>query len=535
MKRISKASLISLLSLAVLMGAAVPAAKASTTSRKSVRTVQSVNRRHGRVYGTRRVRKMIKGGYPIYSSTALRGRVGNTSSYKYSNIESSQAAKIGGRTYYHITADGRSLGWVSSKAMQKNVISVAHNIDMFYGNIGDWQKTIDAVNYATDGTGTYVPWKYVTPSKRRISLAKKGTTHVTYSYGKAHAAANFTVRRNETENDGKENNGFDDFGLHGYIFHLPWAVPTGHSRNWTGHFHNETHDTLFHSKKGKRVTWRTRLFQPSFLSVSRDNRGKDPNAILPRHPEGMAVGGGWAYSTYLTNRDTTRARIIAFNLNKFRSHRSHFAIQDFAKMSASQARRYAKSGYIKVGPEIKVGHGQMLTYAGGHLYLLADNMKYYKNYNEMMEISPRTLCVTRISDFNAMDRYFHYAQMTSSNTMYALSDNGAKGFEEIWKITRKGAGRPWKAKIVSEMSKRLINRGPIQGMAVHGNHIILATNDRTATIQFYPNGNCRKRAKVINHSNYRTRRETEGIAYNNGHLYQQMNLRGEFLTTNNLK
>ena len=528
MKKIIKGSLLSFLSLAVLMGLAVPAAKASTTSRKSVRTVQSVNRRHGRIYGTRRVRKMIKGGYPIYSSTALRGRVGNTSSYKYSNIESSQAAKIGGRTYYHITADGRSLGWVSSKAMQKNVISVAHNIDMVHGDRGDWQKTIDAVNYATDGTGTYVPWKYVTPSKRRVSLAKKGTSRVTYSYGKARATANFTVRREDVEDDWDENNSYDDTGFHGYIFHLPWAVPTGHSRNWTGHYHNETRDTVFHStnKKGKRVTWRTRLFQPSFLSVSRDNRGKDPNAILPRHPEGMAVGGGWAYSTYLTNRDTTRARIIAFNLNKLRNH---FAIQDFAKMSASQARRYAKSGYIKVGSEIKVGHGQMLTYAGGHLYLLADNMKYYKNYNEMMEISPRTLCLTRISDFNSYDSYLHYAQMTSNNTRYALEDNG------IYRLTRKYIGGPWRIKKVSEMKKGLINRGPIQGMAIHGNHIILATNDRTATIKFYPNGNYRKKARVINHSSYNTRRETEGLAYSGGRLYQQMNLRGEFLTTRNLK
>ena len=532
MKKIIKGSLLSFLSLAVLMGLAVPAAKASTTSRKSVRTVQSVNRRHGHVYGTRRVRKIIKGGYPIYSSTALRGRVGNTSSYKYSNIESSQAAKIGGRTYYHITADGRSLGWVSSKAMQKNVISVAHNIDMVHGYGGDKQATMDAVNYATDGTGTYRPWSVVKPSVRYVSAKKTGSHHVTYSYGRAHASANFVVRSKKADDTGDK---IKYFHGKGYVFHLPWAVPTGHSRNWTGHYYNETRDTVIHSSKGKRVTWRTRLFQPSFLSVSRDNRGKDPNAILPRHPEGMAVGGGWAYSTYLTNRNKSRARIIAFNLNKFRSHRSHFAIQDFAKRSARKARKYAKSGYIKVGPEIKAGHGQMLTYASGHLYLLADSLKNNKTMNEMLEISPRTLCVTRISDFNAMDRYFHYAQMTSSNTMYALSDNGAYGFEEIWKITRKGAGRPWKAKIVSEMKKELINKGPIQGMAVHGNHIILATNDRTATIQFYPNGNCRKRAKVINHSNYRTRRETEGIAYNNGHLYQQMNLRGEFLTTNNLK
>ena len=196
MKKISKASLISLLSVAVLMGVAVPAAKASTNSTNSVKTVQSVNRhrRHGHVYGTRRVRKMIKGGYPIYSSTALRGRVGNTSSYKYSNIESSQAAKIGGRTYYHITADGRSLGWVSSKAMQKNVISVAHNIDMVHGYGGDKQATMDAVNYATDSTGTYRPWSVVKPSVRYVSAKKTGSHHGTYSYGRAHASANFVVR-----------------------------------------------------------------------------------------------------------------------------------------------------------------------------------------------------------------------------------------------------------------------------------------------------------------------------------------------------
>lgn len=631
MNKRTKATLVSFLSVAVLLGLAAPTADASTESTHSVNATVSVNkhakkshkrlhrvkkharkakkskksrkhvrksRRHAKkskkrikhvkkhskrvakktkaalkakTFKTSRVRKMLRGNFPIFTSTALKSQAGNTTDYKDGYIESDRTAKIGGKTYYHITVDGRSMGWVSSDAMDKNVMSVAPNVDMaakvtavrHYGPktytthmAAFSQDTRDAINYATDGTGTYIPWNnkniHVSvnnTNKSSVSNAKPGTYRVNYSYGNAHASTNFVVRPASQDStsaniDANANGGKGkSVYKHSFIFHKTWAVPTGHSSNWVAsrHFHNETHDTVVPSKKGTHVTWRTRLFQPTFLSVSHDNKGKDPNAVLPLHPEGMAVGNGWAYSTYLTNRAGDRARIIAFNLNVLRNH---YGIQNLNSISMKNFKQYAKA--IKVGPEIKAGHGQMLTYANGRLYLLADNLKNFKSSNKMLEIDPNTLGVTRISDFSADNfysaRYFHYAEMADSNTMYALSSNDSHGFTEVWKITRNGAGSGWTSRCIGLLRhKLLIPSGPVQGMAINqnGHKIYLATNDQTATISI-PTGGAsqmkgfKNNSRVLNHSDYNTHRETEGLAYDNGTLYQQMNLRGEFLTTHDL-
>lgn len=300
--------------------------------------------------------------------------------FKHGNIEANQTAKSSsGATYYHIAVDGHQAGWVNANFVLKNALKTAGSVNLVRNGSYNW-NTRDAVSFATNGSGTYIPASQVRPSRSSINCGRPGTTKVTYRYGKAQRTINVTVRSDEEE-------GYADSTRkspigHGYI--SSWhGKSRKSSRNFNArhHFRPETKSNTYRSKG---LNFTTRLFQPTRLSLTQNMRN---SAFLRSDPESVAVSNGWMYTLYYKNTTDSRARIVAYNLRAL----GRFESQYINNCSYGKFKHLA--GAIKVGPEIKAGHGQAFSATNGHLYIVADNnkLKNSEQSDELIQVDKNTL------------------------------------------------------------------------------------------------------------------------------------------------
>src|SRR5699024_7259736 len=89
-------------------------------------------------------------------------------------------------------------GWVSQNFFGRNQISVAQDVSLVHNSNYSF-PTRDAINYATDGQGTSINPDKVNVSHSSVSSSRAGTTNVDYSYGRAKASVNVTVRSDTNE------------------------------------------------------------------------------------------------------------------------------------------------------------------------------------------------------------------------------------------------------------------------------------------------------------------------------------------------
>lgn len=455
------------------------------------------------------------GNYGVYSrfTSGPSHRVASMNNFKHGNIEANQTAKSSsGATYYHIAVDGHQAGWVNANFVLKNALKTAGSVNLVRNGSYNW-NTRDAVSFATNGSGTYIPASQVRPSRSSINCGRPGTTKVTYRYGKAQRTINVTVRSDEEE-------GYADSTRkspigHGYI--SSWhGKSRKSSRNFNArhHFRPETKSNTYRSKG---LNFTTRLFQPTRLSLTQNMRN---SAFLRSDPESVAVSNGWMYTLYYKNTTDSRARIVAYNLRAL----GRFESQYINNCSYGKFKHLA--GAIKVGPEIKAGHGQAFSATNGHLYIVADNnkLKNSEQSDELIQVDKNTLQVQRVSSFKITNdytaRYIHNATMGDDNTIYALFHNGGYGCYEIYQV--KKSGNAWKPTEIGAINSNLSN-SPIQGFTYSAkkHQFYIAVNDGIFRV--------RKDGKILSTHKYHTKRETEGLSANNNTLYEMLNQRAELL------
>lgn len=463
------------------------------------------------------------GNYAIYHNVSKKGPSGafsNTKYFKHGQIQSKKYVSTKKGNFWYIIVDGRNVGWVSQNFFARNQISVAQDVSLVHNSNYSF-PTRDAINYATDGQGTAINPDKVNVSHSSVSSSRAGTTKVDYSYGRAKASVNVTVRSDTNE-------GITSAGAS--VKSGPKAVHTwnggskGSSRNWN-QAHGYRSETSSNSYSGNGMTLRTRLFQPRFVSLGY-GQAADAMGQVGVIPEGITVNDGIFTASMYTSSSDSRGHLVSYNLNAIKNK---YAAQNLTTMGWSTFRSYANN--IKVSPYIKLGHGQSLGSSSSYIYVLANNNKTANSTasEEIMQVRKSDMKINKIwtvktwNGSSAYPRYFHNATFVGDNTMYALFHNGGRHQYEYWKLTRNGD--TWTPEEIGATQSNFVTGSPVQGFAYDSNHnqFYIGFNDYIFCVA--ANGTY----KGGHHFN--TRREIEGLSVSGSTLYTELAQRAELMTT----
>lgn len=458
--------------------------------------------------------------YAIYHNVSSKGPSGkftSTKYFKYGQIQSKKYVSTKKGTYWDIYVDGRHVGWVNQNFFARNKISVANDVSLV--NNSDYNfNPKDAINYVTDSRGTAINPSKVSVNYKSINSGNAGTTKVNYTYKKAHAWVNVTVRDNEEEG----NNSATVSPQKGFKTVSSWKGSSkGSSRNWNAahHYTSETRANTFKGTNG--LTLKTRLFQPRFVSLGY-NQAADAMGQVGVIPEGITVNNNIFVASMYSNSSDDHGHLVSYNLNHVKSKT---AAQNLTTMKWSTFRSYAQN--IKVSPYIKMGHGQSLGSSKNYIYVMANNNKYSNGpqSEEILQIRKSDMKINKIWTFRIADnRYIHNATFVGDNTMYALFHNGGHGYYEYWKLTRNGD--EWNAEEVGATNGNFVSNSPVQGFAYGNGNFYIGFNDNIFKVA--------ENGKAESHHKFNTRREIEGMSVSGSKLYVEFAQRSE-LTVGNAK
>lgn len=108
---------------------------------------------------------------------------------------------MGKSKYYFVWIDGHKAGWLNQRAFLRNKINVVKKISLV-NNPHYSFPTKDAINFATDSTGTVVDPNKVEASQNEVSSNNAGEHRITFTYGKACAHSVVEVRGDAQEGVG---------------------------------------------------------------------------------------------------------------------------------------------------------------------------------------------------------------------------------------------------------------------------------------------------------------------------------------------
>lgn len=290
--------------------------------------------------------KMINGNsnYRIYQGMTHRGPVGSVGlarTFKYGNFQASAVKKVGKSKYYFVWIDGHKAGWLNQRVFLRNKISVVKKISLVNNPYYSF-PTKDAINFATDSTGTVVNPNKVKASQDEV-LSNSASEHkITFTYGKAHAHTVVEVR-----GDAQEGVGVADKPEQTGKSASSWFKHYRTSGNW-GKGASYAPETKPHVLKSGSFKLKTYFYQPATLSQGRSQTG-----MVGPVPEGMTISNGSMYATMYKSSHNTRAHIVAY---KLKNVPNRYIMQKLPWLPWGQFTRLASK--IKISPYIKLGHGQ---------------------------------------------------------------------------------------------------------------------------------------------------------------------------------
>ncbi len=432
-------------------------------------------------------------------------------------LKSKQYVSTKKGNYWNIIVDGREVGWVSQNFFARNKISVAKEVSLIKNSDYGF-PTRDAINYVTDGQGTAVDPDKVSVSKTYVSTQP---STVNYSYGKAKASVNISVRDNADSEMGEVTKQPQK----GFKTTTTWnGGSKGSSRNWNAahHYTSETSSNTFSSNG---LTLRTRLFQPRFLSLGYGQAG-DKMGQVGVIPEGMTVNGNDFVTSLYSSDSDQHGHLALYNLGAIKSK---YAAQNLTTMNWSTFKSYANN--IKVSPYIKLGHGQSLGSSSNYIYVLANDNKYNNGpkSEEVMQIRKSDMCINKIwtvktwNKGNAEDsRYYQNAVVVDDHTMYGLYHDTEKHRYEYWKLSRTGDN--WYSQLVGVTDGDFVNNGaPVQGFTYdsQNNNFYISFNDLIFKVAY--DGTLKQSYQ------FKSGREVEGISISDNKLYVNLAQRAELL------
>ncbi|MDD6407363.1 MAG: SH3-like domain-containing protein [Lactobacillus equicursoris] len=458
----------------------------------------------------------------IYSKVSAKGpskKVSSTKYFKTSKIQVSASKKTKKGYYDYMYANGRPVGWVKESWFLKNKISAAGNVYLVKGD-NSFDKR-DALNYAVDSRGNVI-----NPNSVQASVSGD---KLTYSYGKIKKTVNLYHVDNPNS------------GIHPEVSTQkgPKEVAStrshsGSSAKWNAR-NNYGVETSSNSWTSGGLTLKTNLWEPRNLSLE-GNGFQQVGPVM----EGMAVNGGWAYSSWYASAGATdvanpKGNIVAFNLSKINKYKAQYLSPRnylYNQLSFKNFERYSQN--LKVSPYIKLGHGQSLGASGKYIYVLANRNKlpggqsngFYSE--EILQLKKSNLQLNKIwsikVDVGTSARYFHNAAFAGDGTMYGLFHNGGSQNYEYWKLNL--VGNTWKVTKVTGTSGNFVKQNssasPVQGLAYGNGHFYVAFNNLLFKVK--ENG---KYEKTWKHT---TNREIEGLSVSGSKLYVQLAQRGEILS-----
>ena len=453
--------------------------------------------------------------FGIYQRLTRRGPacwIGSTRTFRHGNFQASAERKIGKTKYNYVWIDGHRAGWVNQRAFLRNKISVAHGISLVKNPNYDF-STRDAINFATDKSGTVIKPCKVNISEDKITTNEAGLYPVTYSYGKAKAHVTVEIRSDDNEGIVKA----DKTPQPGARSATSWFKHFKTSGHWGKSFAPETKS---HTLKSGEFHLKTYFYQPAILS-----RSGMHNGLVGPVPEGLAVSRGTAYTTMYSSPHNMRSHIVAYKLNQIPNR---YIMQKLRWMSWNKFTRLAS--HVKVSPYIKTGHGQAFSATKKYLYVIANDhlLKNTLNSEEIMQISKKNLRIKRIWSFKIWNngandgRYIHNAVFINDHTFIAEYHRLTDHRFEYWEVTRNGDS--WIPKeIGATKGDFMFNNSPVQGMTYDKKRkqIYLAFNDYLFKLN--------RKGRVLDTGSFHTGREFEGICVNGNHFYAELAQRPELL------
>ncbi|EEJ72795.1 hypothetical protein [Lactobacillus ultunensis] len=461
--------------------------------------------------------KMINGeSYGIYEKLTRKGPrvwMASTTTFRYGNYQASIEKKVGRTKYDFVWIDGHRAGWVNQRAFLRSKIAVVHDISLVKNPDYDF-PTRDAINFATDASGTVIEPSKVKVSKSKITSNKASKYRVKYSYGKAHAYTTVRVRKNINEG----------------LAHANKTPQSGESASsWFKHYKTSGNwgkgasyapETKPHTIKSGNFKLKTYFYQLATLS-----QGNSFTGMVGPLPEGMAVSNGLMYATMYNAPQNTRAHIVAYRFNQIPNR---YIMQKLPWLPWRKFLRLAPP--IKVSPLIKTGHGQAFGATNKYLYVIANNhlLRNCSDSEELMQISKQDLQIKKIWTFkiwngNSNDgRYVHNAVFVNDKKFIAEYHSATNHRFEYWEVTRHG--NSWKpVEIGATKGEFMRNDSPVQRMAYNRKkkQIYLAFNDYLFKLK--------RNGKVLDSAHFHTGREFEGICVNDGYLYAELAQRPELL------
>lgn len=150
---------------------------------------------------------------------------------------------------------------------------------------------------------------------------------------------------------------------------------SGSSAKWNARNHYGV-ETSSNSWTSGGLTLRTNLWEPRNLSLE-GNGFQQVGPVM----EGLAVNGGWAYSSWYvsagaTNVANPKGNIVAFNLSKINKYKAQYLSPRnylYKYLSFKTFERYSQN--LKISPYIKLGHGRSLGASGKYIYVLVNRNK----------------------------------------------------------------------------------------------------------------------------------------------------------------
>lgn len=458
-----------------------------------------------------------KDNYAVYHHVSKKGpskKFTSTKNFKHAQIQSKKSLVTKKGKYWKIIVDGRPVGWVKQNYFARNKISVAKNVSLVQNPYFCF-STKDAINYVTDNAGTAVDTRKVKVSVPSIYSDKPGTTVVEYSYGKAKARVNVTVRYDQNEGITKSTKPL----MPGPKEVKTWkgsSIST--SRNWNA-AHNFTFETKPNTFKANGLTLKTKMFQPRFVSLDY-NKAADRMGQVGIIPEGITVRGSNFTVAVFNSSSDQYGHLVSYDLK----HVGKYGAQNLPGLKWSTFKKYVS--HIKVSPYLKLGHGQAIGSSAKYIYVIANNNKA-KNSNEseeIFQIRKSDLKINQIWSFRIWNgkssRYIHNATFPNDYTMYCSFHNGRNNCYEYWKLTRNG--NTWSPEEVGATKGNFVsNHSPVQGFTYDKRHeqFYIGFNDYIFKVA--------KDGTYLKTHRLHVKREIEGLSVSGNKLYVEFAQRGE--------
>lgn len=472
-------------------------------------------------YQTVQTKLAGKKDFSIYRNVSQSGGINAFSSTKYfrkSLLQSQHSAKTKDGTYWQLVANGRTIGWVKEAFFMRNQIAIAKKISLVRNNYYSFPAK-DAISYVVNKHGTLINPDQVHISRRKISSAIPGTYSLVFHYHNLVSKTKVNVRANNNEGISVANKTTTQGPDEASTFS---GSSRSSSPNWNMEhdYQPETKTNTYHGNNNSTMT--TVFYQPRFHLLNNAQYNDQVNQVGVI-PEGINLFKNQLTISYFSQPNSNWGHLITYNLNHLNNP---IKTQNLLNMIWKDFLHTSQN--ISVSPYMKLGHGQSLGMTKNYLYVLASSNREDNSprSEEILQISRHNYQINHLWTIKVWNRseyfprYFHNAFIVNGHLMYAVFHNARKGCYEYWRLSRQGDS--WiPTEIAATQSNFVKGNSPLQGFTVANNHFYLAFNDNIFEVSMT--------GRVMNHYQFHTLRETEGLAIKNDTPYVELARRPELL------